>query len=102
MTGAMSHRFYGWAKSYAIPYDDILDAISKAGLAIEQHHSFQILPLFGPRLVQLLLPFSASLFKYPLGLMVHGRLLDCIISGTPLLRRFAFRHLFVLRKAKHG
>lgn len=100
VSGALSHRLYGWAKSYAIPYDDILAAICDAGLAIEQHHVFQILPLFGPRLVQLLLPFSTSLFKYPLGLMVRGRLLDCIISGAPLLRRIAFRHLFVLRKGE--
>ena len=102
LSGALSHRLYGWAKPFTIPYEDILDAISKAGLAIEQHHAFQILPLFGPRLVQLLLPFSTSLFKYPLGLMVRGRLLDSIISGAPLLRRIAFRHLFVLRKAQHG
>jgi ubiquinone/menaquinone biosynthesis C-methylase UbiE len=101
LTGRMSHRLYGWAKSYAIPYDDLLDAISKAGLVIEHHYVSQILPLFGPRLVQMLLPFSASLFKYPLGLVVHGRMLDFIISGAPLLRRIAFRHLFVLRKAQH-
>ena len=102
LTGAMSHRLYGWAKTYSIPYEEMLDAISTAGLAIERHHAFQILPLFGPRLVQLLLPFSTSLFKYPLGLTVGGRMLDCIISGAPLLRRVAFRHLFVLRKAQHG
>jgi ubiquinone/menaquinone biosynthesis C-methylase UbiE len=102
LTGALSHRLYGWAKSYAVPYDDILDAIAKTGMEIEQHHASQILPLFGPRLVQVLLPFSTSLFKYPLGLMVRGRLLDSIVSGAPLLRRIAFRHLFVLRKAQHG
>jgi hypothetical protein len=49
-----------------------------------------------------LLPFSSSLFKYPLGLTVCGRLLDSLVSGAPLLRRFAFRHLFVLRKARCG
>lgn len=103
LTGTVCHRLYGWAKLYSIPYEDILDALSKAGLVIEQHHAFQILPLFGPRLVQMLLPFSTSLFKYPLGLMVRGRLLDTMISGAPFLRRVAFRHLFVLRKAQqHG
>jgi SAM-dependent methyltransferase len=102
LINAISHRLYGWAKSYAIPYRDILDAISNAGLGIEQHQAFQTLPLFGPRLVQLLLPFSTSAFKYPLGVMVRGRMLDSIISGAPLLRRVAYRHLFVLRKPHHG
>jgi ubiquinone/menaquinone biosynthesis C-methylase UbiE len=102
LTGAACHRLYGWAKPYSVPYADILDAVSRAGMTIQQHHAFQILPLFGPPLVQLLLPFSTSLFKYPLGLMVRGRLLDCIISGAPGLRRVAFRHLLVLRKAQYG
>ena len=61
---ALSHIFYGWAKSYAIPYKDILKAIAGAGLEIEQHHASQILPLFGPRLVQLLLPFSSSAIQH--------------------------------------
>ncbi len=99
LTGAMSHRWYGWAKPYAIPYKKIIEAVSRAGFSIEEHHAFQILPLFGPRLVQLLLPFSTSLFKYPLGLKIRGRLLDSFISGAPILRRIAFRHLFLLRKA---
>ena len=99
MTGAVSHRLYGWAKPYAVPYEKMLAAISTAGFAIEQHHAFQILPLFGPRWVQVLLPFSTSLFKYPMGLTVGGRLLDTIVSGAPPLRHFAFRHLFVLKKA---
>ena len=101
LTGAMSYRLYKWAKLFSIPYDDMLKAISKAGLVIERHHAFQILPLFGPRLVQVLLPFSISLFKYPMGLSICGRLLDSMISGAPLLRRVAFRHLFVLRKVRN-
>lgn len=100
LTGALSHRLYGWARPYPLRYADILRAIDRAGFAIEQHHCFQILPLFGPRAVQLLLPFSASAFKYPLGLTVRGRLLDSLVSGAPMLRRFAFRHLFVLRKTR--
>jgi len=99
LTGVLSHALYGWAKSYAIPYKEILKAITSAGLVIEQHHASQILPLFGPRLVQMLLPFSISLFKYPLGLKVGGRTLDSILCNMPLLRRVAFRHLFVLRKS---
>jgi ubiquinone/menaquinone biosynthesis C-methylase UbiE len=100
LVGRLCHRFYGWAKPCPVSYEKTLKAISGARLTIEQHHAFQILPLFGPRLVQLLLPFSTSLFKYPLGLTVHGRTLDSIISGAPLLRRIAFRHLFVVRKAQ--
>lgn len=98
LTGLLSHRLYGWAKPYPLPYAVIERAIADAGFTVESQRSFQILPLFGPRLVQLLLPFSASLFKYPMGVTVGGRLLDNLISGLPLLRRFAFRHLFVLRK----
>jgi ubiquinone/menaquinone biosynthesis C-methylase UbiE len=100
LISGLCHRLYGWAKPYPKSYEKTLEAISAAHLTIEQHHAFQILPLFGPRLVQVLLPFSTSLLKYPLGVTVGGRILDSIISGAPLLRRFAFRHLFVLRKAQ--
>jgi ubiquinone/menaquinone biosynthesis C-methylase UbiE len=99
LTGMLCHRFYGWARLYTIPYRQMIETVAAAGLTIEQHHVFQILPLFGPRLIQLLLPFSTSLFKYPLGITMRGQLLDSAISGAPLLRRFAFRHLLVLRKA---
>jgi len=102
IVGKLCHRFYGWAKLYPIRYGKMLEAISNAQLAIEGHHVFQILPLFGPRLVQALLPFSASLFKYPLGVTLNGRMLDCIISGAPILRHIAFRHLFILRKKPNG
>jgi ubiquinone/menaquinone biosynthesis C-methylase UbiE len=102
VVGELCYRFYGWAKLYPIPYEQMLKAISAARLTVEEHHAFQIVPLFGPRLIQLLLPFSTSLFKYPLGLKVRGQLLDSIISGAPLLRRAAFRHLFVLRKTQNG
>jgi len=101
LTALVSHRMYGWAKLRPIPYGALRSTVGAAGLEVEQHHAFQILPLFGPRLVQAALPFSMSLFKYPLGLMVRGRMLDCIVSGAPLLRHFAFRHLFVLRKPGH-
>lgn len=102
IVGKLCHHFYGWAKLYPIRYGRMLELISGAQLAIEKHHVFQILPLFGPRLVQVLLPFSTSLFKYPLGVTVNGRMLDSIISGAPLLRHLAFRHLFVLRKKRYG
>lgn len=98
LTGIVSHRFFGWARPYPMSYRTILRTIAGSGLSVEEHLSFQILPLFGPRWVQLLLPFSASVFKYPLGITVRGRLLDSLVSGLPILRRFAFRHLFVLRK----
>lgn len=102
IVGELCHRYYGWAKLFPVRYGRMLEAISNAQLAIEKHHAFQILPLFGPRLVQILLPFSTSLFKYPLGMTVNGRMLDCIISEAPLLRHLAFRHLFVLRKKQNG
>jgi ubiquinone/menaquinone biosynthesis C-methylase UbiE len=102
IVGKLCHKFYGWAKLYPIRYEKMLEAISNAQLAIDEHYVFQILPLFGPRLIQVLLPFSTSLFKYPLGVTINGRMLDCIISGAPLLRHVAFRHLFVLRKKQNG
>jgi len=98
ISSALCHKYYGWAKPYHMSYGAMLKAIAKAGFTIEEHHVFQLLPMFGPKALQLALPFSLSLFKYPLGLTVRGRLLDSIISGAPLLRRFAFRHVFVLRK----
>ncbi len=98
LTSKLSHIYCGWAKPYHMKYRDMHNAIERSGLIIEQHHALQIMPMFGPKVVQLLLPFSLSLFKYPLGIKVCGRTLDSWISGLPILRKLAFRHVFVLRK----
>jgi ubiquinone/menaquinone biosynthesis C-methylase UbiE len=98
ITSLLCHKYYGWARPFHMRYGAMMKALAEAGFAVEEHYAFQLLPMFGPKMIQILLPFSLSLFKYPLGIHVRGRMLDNIISGAPLLRRFAFRHLFVLRK----
>lgn len=73
-------------------------ALAQAGLGIETDHAFQLLPLWGERprwLRPLLHPGWKRLLARDLG----GRMLDERVSGAPLLRRLAFRHLVVCRRA---
>ncbi len=73
------------------------ELIDAAGLEIVEHHSSQILPMWGSRpfwLRPLLLPFWNKI----LGFVVGGRMLDHWICAMPGLRRLAFRQLFVCRR----
>ena len=65
-----------------------------AGLEIQDHYAFQILPLWGNRprwLRPLLTPFWKKLMARKIG----GVMLDQHLCRLPLLRGLAFRHLFV-------
>lgn len=91
-------KYFGWAKPYHISYSEMKRVIKEAGLHIEEHYAFQILPMFGPKLLQIVFPFSLSVFKYVMGITIAGKLLDSWISGMPIIKRLAFRHIFIVSK----
>jgi ubiquinone/menaquinone biosynthesis C-methylase UbiE len=71
--------------------------IRAAGLRIVVHRAFQILPMWGDRpkwLAWCLSPRWVRLLATRRG----GRMLDEWISSLPVVRHFAFRHVFVCEK----
>ncbi len=66
--------------------------IKDAGFEIMEHHCLQILPMYSH------VPFPQRFWQRVFAFKVKGKMLDEIISSAPLLRNFAFRHLFVCRK----
>jgi len=81
-----------------LPLGRIRKMLRQADLSMVSHRSFQILPLWGNRprwMLPLLLPF----WKRLMCPLVGGRMVDEWISSLPGVRRFAFRHLIVARKA---
>ncbi|HUS47591.1 MAG TPA: class I SAM-dependent methyltransferase [Phycisphaerae bacterium] len=80
-----------------VPVRRMTGLLRGAGLAIVEHRAFQILPLWGHRpvwLAPLLWPFWKWILQRP----IRGRMLDEWISGMPLMRKLAFRHLFVCER----
>ena len=71
--------------------------IKEAGFGIQEHQAFQIFPLYGRRpwwLKPLLCGTCKKIMQYE----VNGKMLDQWISNMPILKNFAFRHIFVCRK----
>jgi len=71
--------------------------IRDSGLYIVEHRAFQILPMWSDR------PKWLGLFLLPvwtrlLSKKIAGRMLDEWISSLPVLKFFAFRHVFVCKK----
>ncbi|MBI3637921.1 MAG: methyltransferase domain-containing protein [Candidatus Rokubacteria bacterium] len=88
----------GSAASYPVPFRRLAPIVTAAGLVIEEHHAFQLFPLWGDRprwLWPLLHPAWRRLFAAEMA----GRMVDEWLSSAPLVRRVAFRHLLVCRKA---
>jgi ubiquinone/menaquinone biosynthesis C-methylase UbiE len=93
------YKHHGWAKLFAIPCDEMLAAFAEAGLAVKEWHVFQLLPMVAsPRRMFYLFPILAPQWKTIMGIRIGDKLLDEKISGAVWLRRYAFRHLFVLEK----
>lgn len=69
------------------------------GFEILEHRAFQILPMWGekPRWLRPLLgPWARGLMERVVG----GKMVDEWICGLPLVKRLAFRHVFVCRRAE--
>ncbi|WP_085902019.1 class I SAM-dependent methyltransferase [Kiloniella majae] len=87
------------AESCHISIDDMCLSIEKVGFEIVEHRRFQLFPLWGDRpwwLKPLLHPLIEKIMRKEF----KGKMLDEWISSAPILRSFAFRHVFVCRKMK--
>lgn len=87
----------GLARPFHLNVSCMREALACAGLRVEQHRVFQILPYWGERpgwIRPLLHPF----WKRCLEKSVGGRMMDEWVASLPLLRGFAFRHLFACVK----
>lgn len=93
------HRRKGWAKVFSPSLGGARRIFADAGLREIELRSFQILPMYeAPKELFYMYPLLAPLWKVPLGLALGGRMLDEYVSGAPLLRNFAFRHIALLEK----
>lgn len=85
------------AESHLLPYQDMLRILHKNGFRILEHRVFQILPMWGPRTL-LFLPVTLKFWKHVMGIKLGRFMLDEWISSSMLLRKYAFRHIFVCEK----
>jgi ubiquinone/menaquinone biosynthesis C-methylase UbiE len=92
-------RYYtDWPPIFPVTLPAMRRMVRAAGFEMVDHRSYQILPLWAglPRHLALLLHPA---WREVLRRRVGGRMLDEWVSSLPGLRRFAFRHLVVLRKS---
>jgi len=80
-----------------IPIGEMKRMLTLAGLEIEEHHAFQILPLWGNR-PHWLRPLLGERARRLMSQPIAGRMIDEWLCRIPGLSRFAFRHLFVCRR----
>lgn len=94
------HKAESWAKPHHMRLADLRHQLDAAGFDVVDWRAFQILPLYAvPRRLIWLRPLSGRPFRQLLGRRTRGgRLIDEIVSGAPLLRPFAFRHLVVAQR----
>lgn len=76
----------------------LTSALEHAGLTVINHRRFQLLPLW-TRKPWWLSPLLAPFWNRVMAASIGGRLVDEWMCSAPVLRRFAFRHLLVCRKA---
>jgi ubiquinone/menaquinone biosynthesis C-methylase UbiE len=94
------HRDAGWARPYHVPFRQLRRYVPAAGLVIEAWRSFQLIPLYGaPRRLRFLAPLFSPRWKAIMGRRIRGRMLDEHLSSMPMIRRVAFRHVVVARRA---
>ncbi len=84
-------------RSYHISLAEMRRFLAASGFRVDEHRAFQLLPMYGGPLY--LRPLVSARWKAILGRSFRGRLLDERVSSLPLLRGFAFRHLFVCTRA---
>jgi ubiquinone/menaquinone biosynthesis C-methylase UbiE len=80
-----------------IPVWEMRRLLRGADLTILEHRAFQILPLWGDR-PRWLRPLLKPVWKRILQKQVRGKMLDEWISNLPVLKNFAFRHIFLCQK----
>jgi ubiquinone/menaquinone biosynthesis C-methylase UbiE len=94
-----NHKHSQWARDFSPSLGFHVSCLREAGFTIVNHICRQILPMYGAPLgLFYLYPLLMPQWKYLMGIMIKGRLLDEIISGFPVLRPLAFRHIFIVTK----
>lgn len=89
-----------WARPYMYPLATLRAMVQSAGFEILEHRCFQLLPMYGcPKSLLPLWPLCHPAWKRVMGIpLPGGRILDELISGAPVLRPLAFRHIIVGKK----
>ena len=85
------------AHPYHIPVRKMKRYIQEAGLEIVEHRAFQILPMWADR-PKWLKPLLWHGWVRILEKQIGEKMLDEWISNLPILKFFAFRHVFVCEK----
>lgn len=87
----------GLARVFHLSVPRMKEILIRAGLKVERHRAFQILPYWGnhPRWMR---PLLHPIWKRCLEKRVRGKMLDEWISDLPGIRNLAFRHLFACVK----
>jgi SAM-dependent methyltransferase len=95
---ALCTRYYTeWPPVFPLPYRHLRRMLRNNGLLVIEHRAFQLLPLWAAR-PRWLAPLLHPGWKALLGRRLGARMLDEWISRLPVMRRLAFRHLFVCRR----
>lgn len=81
-----------------VPVADMIRMIHDAGMRVLVHRTFQILPMWGDRPARLKWLMSRRVIAF-MAREVAGRMIDEWVSSLPILRRYAFRHVFVCERA---
>ncbi|MFX0136443.1 MAG: class I SAM-dependent methyltransferase [Candidatus Hodarchaeota archaeon] len=84
------------AISCHIKINEIKKILNKIGVIVEWR-AFQILPLWGSRPMWLK-PLLHPLWKKILQKEINAKMLDEWICKLPIFKKFAFRHLFIIKK----
>ena len=89
-----------WVVSHNRSMDEIYCAMKEAGFEVLETRRFQLFPLLTvPRKLLWMRPLSGNLLRPLLGIKLKGgRILDEVVSGAPLLRKFAFSNIIIARK----
>ena len=85
-----------WGKPYFLTYSNLLESLKKEKLKIIEEKHFQLLPVLrGPWWS---LFFANSFLKPILHKKIGKKTIDEHISSISFLKRFAFKHIIVLKK----
>ena len=91
------HR-YSLAETYNLPIKSIHVILENYGFEIIENRSFQLLPRQGlSKKYFYLWPLTNKLWRFVLNCKINGITMDEITSSS-ILRKYAYRHLIVVRK----
>lgn len=93
------HNEKSTAQTFNIPVNKIRSTVTDAGFEILEWRSFQLLPMQGLSKKRIVLwPLTTKLWQNVLRIQIRNRMIDEVISSS-FLRKYAFRHIIVARKA---